>query len=731
MELPFFQLVHNPFSTTPTADRLFRSRGQQRVLQDIIYGIESRRGITAVLGARGMGKTTLVRTYIERRAQKDTQVLMISGMQCSFETIVEQVCQLCDVPFIASDTDTTLSQLRAALTREYKAGRRIVIIIDEAESIPLPVLESILVLADMTVATGSLLQIILLADPAFERRLKQAGSPWLNQRIAVRLTILPFTPRESLAYLQYRIASAALSDEPLFTRAALRRIVRYAKGNPGLLNYVCNESMGRALRKQQKPIDVTTVQVALSRLHGQDDLALWWRWGAVGAASVLLVLGLYFGASTFGDFWPRARTAAVADKPVSSAALDPRPSDRMRNSLTPSVPALNGSYAGDSEVSSPTPPAAQAAPDTPGAEPAKARQAEARQGQPPRERGMSKALARAAGVSWRQAKSSSKAPTPSTPRALSGAPSDPIQPNGATPPPQQAAPGSEAPPTSVETPDAITPEAVTSVVCLAPRPVGNRRRDVILVDAAGKVRRRLVSNGALNLAPVLSPDGQVLAYTSYREGAPSIYLRHLMSARDERLTLRDGFALPGSWAPNGRYLVLSKSENGNSDIFLYDRDRRHLRRLTAHEGIDISPSFAPDSERLVFTSNRSGSSQIYLTDVHGREPVRLTSTGDYNTSAVWSPRGDTLAFIGRSADQNIDIYTMRADGTDLQRVTQGGSVIEESPSWAPDGQSIMYTRVHNGTRERRIVRVDGTEDRELPGHSSICYSPQWVDLRMN
>jgi len=371
----------------------------------------------------------------------------------------------------------------------------------------------------------------------------------------------------------------------------------------------------------------------------------------------------------------------------------------------------------------------EATPDA--AEPAEARRPGPGQGQPTRERGMSKAMARAAGVSLRQIESKFEAPTPSIPQPLSGTPSDPIQPNGATSPPQEAAPGSEASSASVATPDAITPEAVTSVVCLTPRPVGNRRRDVILVDAAGKVRRRLVSDGALNLAPVLSPDGQFLAYTSYREGGPSIYLRHLMSARDERLTLRDGFALPGAWAPNGRYLVLSKSENGNSDIFLYDTDRRHLRRLTRHNGIDISPSFAPDSERLVFTSNRSGSSQIYLTDVHGREPVRLTSTGDYNTSAVWSPRGDTLAFIGRSADQSIDIYTMRADGTDLQRVTQGGSVIEESPSWAPDGQSIMYTRGDNGTRERRIVRADGTEDRELPGHGSVCYSPQWVDLRMN
>jgi TolB protein len=235
----------------------------------------------------------------------------------------------------------------------------------------------------------------------------------------------------------------------------------------------------------------------------------------------------------------------------------------------------------------------------------------------------------------------------------------------------------------------------------------------------------------LNLAPVLSPDGQFLAYTSYREGAPSVYLRHLMSAREERLTLRPGFALPGSWAPNGRYLVLSKSESGNSDIFLYDTDRRHLRRLTKHKGIDISPSFAPDSNRLVFTSSRSGSSQIYLTDVNGKPPVRLTTTGPYNTSAVWSPRGDTIAFIGRSADKSIGIYTMLADGTGRRLVTQVGSTVEESPSWAPDGQSIMYTRVHNDTRERRIVQADGTEDRALPSQGPACYSPQWVAMRMH
>lgn len=244
-------------------------------------------------------------------------------------------------------------------------------------------------------------------------------------------------------------------------------------------------------------------------------------------------------------------------------------------------------------------------------------------------------------------------------------------------------------------------------------------------------QQRLVANGALNLSPILSPDQRHLAYTSYREGAPSIYVRDLKNDKDERLTLRTGFALPGAWSPDGRYLALSKSEGGNSDIFLYDLKRRHMRRLTLHNGIDVSPSFAPDNKRLVFTSSRNGTSQIYLTDVNGRPPKRLTSEGQYNAAPVWAPQGDWIAFIGRSLEQTLELYVIRSDGTGLRRVTINGSTIEDAPTWSPDGQTILYTRVRNGIRERRVVDIYGQNDRELPGHGQVCYSPQWVTQLTN
>lgn len=685
MELSFFHLERHPFVGTPSVRQLFWNPEQQRVLQTLAYGIEGRKEVITLVGARGMGKTTLLDSYLKRRRQQNIRTIVIPGVGCSFNTVLERVCQEFEVPVIVGDSDTTLRRLREALNREYAEGARTILILDGAESIALPVLESLLILADMKDESGSLLQIFVLAEPALLEHVKEAGATALLQRLGTPIVLQPFSSKESRAYVQHRIAEVALRDDLLFTPSALNRIIRYAKGNPGILNYICSETMGQAMNTRQKPINTAIVREVLDELT-EDESVPWLRWGLVGLASVAVGLGLYLGGSALGRWGGGSQTTAAVNEPIRPAAVDPPPR------LLPSESKVGET---GEPVAVEPPPAAVAAP------------------------GMSKAMARAAGLPIRGANFRADNLTPQVTSPLVVEPSEPVL------QPESGAPSLDA----VDPQDSSlgrTPETVKSVVCLAPRPAGNRRRDIILVDAAGKVRQRLVSDGALNLAPILSPDGRTLAYTSYREGTPSIYLRNLASAQEERLTLRPGFAMPGSWAPNGRYLVLSKSESGNSDIFLYDTQRRHLRRLTLHKGIDISPSFAPDSKRLVFTSNRTGSSQIYLTDVEGQPPTRLTSNGNYNTSAVWSPRGDTIAFIGRSADKTLNIYTIRADGTGLRQVTQGDRTIEETPSWAPDGQSIMYTRVRDSIRERRIIRADGRDDRELPGHGPVCYSPQWV-----
>ena len=264
----------------------------------------------------------------------------------------------------------------------------------------------------------------------------------------------------------------------------------------------------------------------------------------------------------------------------------------------------------------------------------------------------------------------------------------------------------------------------TQVICRRAVP-DSKATEIVRMDYDGHGVQRLVANGALNVEPVLSPDGNVLAYTSFRSGSPELYLRHLYSGEEERLTNEPGLAVAGSWSPDGRYLALSRTVDGNNDIFLYDTRRRRFKRLTNDLGIDISPSFAPDGHRLVFTSDRGGSPQLYLTNVKGRRPARLTFEGTYNTAPAWSPRDDTIAFVGRDEDRTMAIYTIHAESRQRQRVSFGSHQYE-APTWDPNGRFLMHTSRVGDAWQRYMVRQDG-HDKILPAANGLaCRSPQWV-----
>jgi Tol biopolymer transport system component/type II secretory pathway predicted ATPase ExeA len=661
MELPFFNLKYNPFVHPPSPHRLFRSRSYLRGMQRIAYSLEGFKGLTVIFAPRGMGKTTLLHAYLDQRQQHNIRTIWLTGPSSSFVTILHRLCTTCQVPF-SGDFKMTLRELRAALRRERAAGRRMVLVIDDAESLPAKTLSDLAVLADMEDESGKLLRVILIGEPVLDQHLKRLYSQMLRVDTYRRIRIEPLQRRERIAYIQHLIAQGSTDAEAMFTPRALRCVVRYARGNPGLLNYVCNEALRAAIIKQQKPITKPIVQDVLNDLEGRQPFSLW-RWGIAALVGMLVLAGVSMGSPQIEELWQQSNLASLATGLVSKVKALPSAiigRDTPRNSETPATTTVHTRHV-------PTP---NHEPQTPSRPPETSETA-------PK---TSETLAAQAVSEQRQHRLASQT-------------------------------------------DLI---AKASLLCLTARPPGNHARDIILVDYHGKVQQRLVSNGMLNLSPILSPDRRHLAYTSYREGTPSLYVRDLKNAKDERLTSRSGMALPGAWSPDGRYLALSKSEDGNSDIFLYDLKRRHMRRLTSHHGIDISPSFAPDSKRLVFTSSRSGSSQIYLTDINGRTPTRLTVQSNYNTAPVWSPQGNWIAFVSRSPENTLALYVIQEDGTGLRQVTMGGSTIEEAPTWSPDGRSILYTRVYHGMRQRRIVALEGNDDRELPGHGQVCYAPQWV-----
>jgi len=264
----------------------------------------------------------------------------------------------------------------------------------------------------------------------------------------------------------------------------------------------------------------------------------------------------------------------------------------------------------------------------------------------------------------------------------------------------------------------------TQVLCVSPGRNKNSK-DIVIMDYDGYGARPLVADGGLNMSPVLSPNGTLLAYTSYRSGNPNLYIRNLLTGAEERLTSGAGLAMAGSWSPDGRYLALSHTIDGNSEIFVYDTKSKQMKRITNDWGIDVSPRFAPDGRRLAFVSDRSGSPQIYVTDLQGSEPTRLTYEGRYNTAPAWSPRNDAIAFIGRAdEDRSLGVYMIRPDGSGQTRL--GGGGLPDAPIWAPNGRFVMYTSTQGGSRQRYMMREDGQANYLLPASGPACLTSQWV-----
>jgi type II secretory pathway predicted ATPase ExeA len=686
MDFSWFHLVRNPFTALPELAVSFLSQSQEDALQAVMSSIEGQRGFMAVLGEAGVGKTTVLRSYLSRPNQKNRlQVIYISCFQLSFFEIVKRICQECQIDFDAHDMRKTVERMNDVLSDRYKNGKKVVVILDNIHSASFSTLTNLPLLSDIQLNEKKLLQIVLVGRLEFQHIIKRPELRELQRCLCHRSVMSLFTLSESKQYVQHRLAHVARREEPIFSPRALKRLIKYAQGNPRILDQLCSEALVAGALQYQVPISVRLAREVIDDFARRSATPRG-RWKPVGVTGAILVAVLSCGmyVAYWGTEWlpmlpgfsTVRRTPAPASPMVSlSQDLGHIPREENNAAVLEMVPPAFAMVqpARLSEV--------QTQPDA----------------------------------------------APLLPR-VSSETSVPVAAGQA----ERAVEGSEhrAVPETRQT-VATTDLTATSVVCVMPRPTGERGKDIVSIDYAGHTITRLVANGALNLAPVLSPDGMRLAYTTYRDGTPAIYLYDLKNTSEERLGLRSGLALPGSWSSDGRYLVLSQSVDGNSDIFLYDIHNKRVQRLTTHQDIDILPSFAPDSTRLIFTSKRDGSLQIYLTDVQGRPPVRLTTVGLYNTSAVWSPRDDTIAFIGRaSAEQPLAIYTIRADGTGLQRLTQG-EIADDPPVWAPNGRFLMYTRLRDGVQERRLVGVDGQENRAMVSPGLTCHSPQWVAQQLS
>ena len=248
-------------------------------------------------------------------------------------------------------------------------------------------------------------------------------------------------------------------------------------------------------------------------------------------------------------------------------------------------------------------------------------------------------------------------------------------------------------------------------------------KEIYLCDYDGENIKQITSDRSIALSPRLSPDGKQLVYTSYKDGAPLLYLKNLATGAEKRISARSGLNVGASWAFDGSKLALTLSRGGDPDIYAIDLNGKMIKGLVRHWGIDTSPTFSPDGKKLAFVSDRSGSPQIYLMDLVSGRQERLTFEGRYNTDPCWSVM-NRIVFSSMEGD-HIDICSLDADGGQWRKLT-GGQGKNEDPCWSPDGRYIVFSSRRGGERyQLYIMNANGQNQRKIELVAGDNTDPSW------
>ena len=262
-------------------------------------------------------------------------------------------------------------------------------------------------------------------------------------------------------------------------------------------------------------------------------------------------------------------------------------------------------------------------------------------------------------------------------------------------------------------------------------PSTKRTKRLALMDQDGDGHHFLTSGANLVLTPRFSPDMRYIAYLSYINNKPRVYLYDLITQKTEVLGNFPGMTFAPRFSPDGNYILLSYAKNGITDIYEMDLNTRQTRKLTSGPHIDTSPCYSPDGSKIVFNSDRGGNQQIYVMNRDGSNVERISfRQGSRYATPVWSPRGDYIAFT-RMEGNSFYIGVMYPDGTGERTLASG--YIVEGPTWSPNGRVIMFQRQNKGTATTnapiQLYSVDVTGQNErlvlTPGDAS---DPAWSPL---
>ena len=226
------------------------------------------------------------------------------------------------------------------------------------------------------------------------------------------------------------------------------------------------------------------------------------------------------------------------------------------------------------------------------------------------------------------------------------------------------------------------------------------------------------------LSPSFAPDGRRIAYVSFEQRRPRIFVQHIDTGRREQITNFEGLNGAPAWSPDGSRLAFVLSKDGNPEIYVMDMGSRQTRRVTNHYAIDTEPFWGKDGQTLYFTSDRAGKPQIYKTNINSGAVERVTFVGNYNANPKLSADEKTLVMIHRQ--DGFTVFKVAAQDLETNRLRiLSDTSLDESPTVAPNGTMLIYATRQQGRGVLMLASTNGRVRLPLPTAQGEVREPSW------
>ncbi|NRA96620.1 MAG: AAA family ATPase [Planctomycetes bacterium] len=266
----YFGFERAPFNNVPDTSFFYGSDRHTEALAQLLYTVEGRKGFAVLTGEIGAGKTTLTRALLRRFDPESTTTAVITNSRLTGVQLLYTVAREFGLEDLQPSRPKLLEAINSFLVRELAADRDVVLLIDEAQDLPISTLEEVRLISNFETEQDKLIQIILVGQPELRHSIDRPELKQLRQRVAMRYHLLPLDRAETAEYVAHRLRVASPTSPVRFSDRAINAVHRYSRGIPRLINLCCDKALLVAYTEDESKVDRRAVMEGLKEIEGSD-----------------------------------------------------------------------------------------------------------------------------------------------------------------------------------------------------------------------------------------------------------------------------------------------------------------------------------------------------------------------------------------------------------------------------------------------------------------------------